>query len=108
MVKRKNDNTLPGIAWNGLNYCAGRVVFTSNQYFCINVIGFLCSHMFFILYIPPYSFCNTPFHISYLVVYESRSLRRSVHLFTGLAWNGLYYWNGQLELTPNHYFVSME
>ena len=33
--------------------------------------------------------------ISYLVVYESRSLRRRVHLFTGLAWNGLYYWDGQ-------------
>ena len=42
MVKRQNDNPLPGIAWNGLNYCAGRVVFTSNQYFCTNVIGFLC------------------------------------------------------------------
>ena len=40
--------------------------------------------MYFILYIPPYSFCNTPVHISYLVVYESRSLRRRVHLLSAL------------------------
>ena len=42
IAKRQSDNTLPGIAWNGFNYCAGRVVFTSDQYLCINVIGFLC------------------------------------------------------------------
>ena len=48
-----------------------------------------CMHMFFILYIPPYSCCNTPVHISYLVVYDSRNLRCSVYLFTGLALNGL-------------------
>ena len=64
--------------------------------------------MYFILYIPPYSFCITPVHISYLVVYESSSICRRVNLFTGLAWNGLYYWDGQLELTSNHYFASME
>ena len=46
-------------------------------------------HMFFILYIPPYSFCNTPFHISYLVVYDSRSLQCRVYLFTGLEWTEL-------------------
>ena len=40
--------------------------------------------MYFILYILPYSFCNTPVHISYLVVYESRSLRRRVHLLSAL------------------------
>ena len=40
--------------------------------------------MYFILYIPPYSFCNTPVHISYLVLYESRSLRRRVHLLSAL------------------------
>ena len=60
--------------------------------------------MFFILYIPPDFFCNTPVHISYLVVYESRSLRRRVYvsrilgvctiytrvrLFTVLAGNGV-------------------
>ena len=37
--------------------------------------------VFFILYIPPYSFCNTPVHSSYLVVYDSRSLQCRVYLF---------------------------
>ena len=60
--------------------------------------------MFFFLYIPPYSFRNTPVHISYLAVYESRSLGRRVRSFTGLAWNGLNYWDGQLILTSIHFF----
>ena len=48
--------------------------------------------MFFILYIPPYSFCNTPVHISYLVVYDSRSLQCRVYLFVywiGFEWTEL-------------------
>ena len=69
------------------------------------IIAGICTSFFIFLLI---SFCITPIHISYLVVYESRSLRRRVHLFTGLAWNELYYWDGQLELTSNHFFASME
>ena len=48
--------------------------------------------MFFILYIPPFSFCNTPVHISYLVVYDSRSLQCGVYLFVywiGFEWTEL-------------------
>ena len=48
--------------------------------------------MFFILYIPPYSFCNTPVHISYLVVYDSHSLQCRVYLFVywiGFEWTEL-------------------
>ena len=48
--------------------------------------------MFFIRYIPPYSFCNTPVHISYLVVYDSCSLQCRVYLFVtwiGFEWTEL-------------------
>ena len=43
--------------------------------------------MLFILYIPPYSFCNTLVHISYLVVYDSSRLQCKVYLF--VYWIGL-------------------
>ena len=48
--------------------------------------------MFFILYIPSYSFCNTPVHISYLAVYDSRSLQCRVYLsvyWIGFEWTEL-------------------
>ena len=48
--------------------------------------------MFFILYIPSYSFCTTPVHISYLAVYDSRSLQCRVYLFVywiGFEWTEL-------------------
>ena len=48
--------------------------------------------MFFILYIPPYSLCNTTLHCSYLVVYDSRSLQCRVYLFVywiGFEWTEL-------------------
>ena len=48
--------------------------------------------MFFILYIPSYSFCNTPVHISYLAVYDSRSIQCRVYLFVywiGFEWTEL-------------------
>ena len=35
-MKRQNDNTLPGLAWNGLNYCAGQLELTSNESLFLN------------------------------------------------------------------------
>ena len=68
------------------------------------IIAGICTSFFIFLLI----LSVTPRFIFLIWLCMSRSLRRRVHLFTGLAWNGLYYWDGQLESTSNHYFASME